>query len=337
MFFEIYAESGLGYDEVPETRKGYTGYEKDEESGLDFAQARYYNPKHGRYTSVDPLTASANVKNPQTFNRYSYVLNSPYKFTDPLGLISSTTGANGGAWCSTCDSQDGPGGFLEEDSAGPADSGPAPESTSNDTNGPPASNNVHSPETQPSATPPPPPPPPVGDFDNISVSMVFSISNRLLTVTVKKHVYNGDDIVSTYEFGGSSGTGECLNNPDCAVDDEKNKDKGPIPIGNYTIASSNMVDLTEPGASKTGKLLGTRVRKVFGTAVTPDWGSFRISIQPDEKLKVRSEFFLHGGSFPGSKGCIDIGGGEYDDDNTQTMIKIKAGDIDGKIPLKVIK
>ncbi|MBK7708647.1 MAG: RHS repeat-associated core domain-containing protein [Acidobacteria bacterium] len=103
LFFEIYAESGLGYDEVPETRKGYTGYEKDEESGLDFAQARYYNPKHGRYTSVDPLTASANVKNPQTFNRYSYVLNSPYKFTDPLGLISSDTGACG----SSCPGSDG--------------------------------------------------------------------------------------------------------------------------------------------------------------------------------------------------------------------------------------
>jgi RHS repeat-associated protein len=89
--------AGLGYDEVPETRKGYTGYEKDDESGLDFAQARYYNPKHGRFTSVDPLTASANVKNPQTFNRYSYVLNSPYKFTDPLGLISSDTAAKWGS------------------------------------------------------------------------------------------------------------------------------------------------------------------------------------------------------------------------------------------------
>ena len=88
--------SAINYDNESETRKGYTGYEKDDESGLDFAQARYYNSKHGRFTSVDPLTASANVKNPQTFNRYSYVLNSPYKFTDPLGLISSSTGANGG-------------------------------------------------------------------------------------------------------------------------------------------------------------------------------------------------------------------------------------------------
>ena len=81
-------QSSLGYTAPgTELRKGYTGYEKDAESGLDFAQARYYNSTHGRYTSIDPLTASASIRNPQTFNRYSYVLNSPYKFTDPLGLL----------------------------------------------------------------------------------------------------------------------------------------------------------------------------------------------------------------------------------------------------------
>lgn len=85
---------GLGFN-PPDIRQDYTGYEKDEESGLEFAQARYYNPTHGRFTSVDPLTASATIRNPQSFNRYTYVLNSPYKFADPLGLISSTTGACG--------------------------------------------------------------------------------------------------------------------------------------------------------------------------------------------------------------------------------------------------
>lgn len=81
-------QSTLGYASPgDELRKGYTGYEKDSENGLDFAQARYYNSIHGRFTSVDPLTASASIRNPQTFNRYTYVLNSPYKFTDPLGLL----------------------------------------------------------------------------------------------------------------------------------------------------------------------------------------------------------------------------------------------------------
>jgi RHS repeat-associated protein len=90
--FTSHRTSGLGYDpndykqQPEEARQGYTGYQKDEESGLEFAQARYYNSAHGRFTSVDPLTASASIRDPQTFNRYSYALNSPYKFTDPLGL-----------------------------------------------------------------------------------------------------------------------------------------------------------------------------------------------------------------------------------------------------------
>ena len=81
-----------GYGEADDVRKQYTGYERDKESGLDYAQARYFNSNHGRFTSVDPLTASALIRNPQTFNRYSYVLNSPYKFTDPLGTASSKFG-----------------------------------------------------------------------------------------------------------------------------------------------------------------------------------------------------------------------------------------------------
>jgi RHS repeat-associated protein len=84
--------STQGYGVEDDIRKQYTGYEKDEESALDFAQARYYNGKHGRFTSVDPLVASANVKDPQTFNRYSYAMNSPYKFTDPLGLVANDVG-----------------------------------------------------------------------------------------------------------------------------------------------------------------------------------------------------------------------------------------------------
>lgn len=94
--------AGLGY-QPDNIRQDYTGYQKDEESGLEFAQARYYNPLHGRFTSPDPLTASASIRNPQTFNRYSYVLNSPYKFVDPLGLLPQRSGGrmcwDGGGGC----------------------------------------------------------------------------------------------------------------------------------------------------------------------------------------------------------------------------------------------
>ena len=39
----------------------------------------------GRFTSVDPLMASAKASEPQTWNRYSYGLNNPLRFTDPTG------------------------------------------------------------------------------------------------------------------------------------------------------------------------------------------------------------------------------------------------------------
>jgi len=71
-------------------RQKFTGYERDTESDLDFAQARYYNQAHGRFTSIDPLNGSIATSDPQTFNRYTYGLNSPYRFTDPSGLLSQS-------------------------------------------------------------------------------------------------------------------------------------------------------------------------------------------------------------------------------------------------------
>lgn len=78
--------TGQGYNGDDGVRKQFTGYERDTESGLDYAQNRYYSGKHGRFTTVDPMAASANTRNPQTLNRYSYGMNSPHKFTDPIGL-----------------------------------------------------------------------------------------------------------------------------------------------------------------------------------------------------------------------------------------------------------
>ena len=75
--------SQTGQDGV---RKRFTGYEKDAETSLDFAEARMYANTHGRFTAVDPLLASGKSANPQTFNRYVYVLNNPLLLTDPDGL-----------------------------------------------------------------------------------------------------------------------------------------------------------------------------------------------------------------------------------------------------------
>lgn len=64
----------------------FTGYGRDEETGLDFAIDHYYLSWRGQLTSPDPLLLSSDVDDPQMWNRYSYALNNPRKFTDPMGL-----------------------------------------------------------------------------------------------------------------------------------------------------------------------------------------------------------------------------------------------------------
>jgi RHS repeat-associated protein len=65
----------------------FTGYELDSETGLNYAFNRHYNPRMGRFMSADPLgIASASFSNPQSLNRYAYVLNNPLNFIDPRGL-----------------------------------------------------------------------------------------------------------------------------------------------------------------------------------------------------------------------------------------------------------
>jgi RHS repeat-associated protein len=89
---ELYAGTGArttgwGYT-GDSTRQKFTGYEADGETGLNFAQARYQSSAQGRFTSVDPLGKSANVLTPQSFNRFSYVLNNPTNNTDPTGMMT---------------------------------------------------------------------------------------------------------------------------------------------------------------------------------------------------------------------------------------------------------
>ncbi|MGD9583953.1 MAG: RHS repeat-associated core domain-containing protein [Lysobacterales bacterium] len=62
---------------------GYTGHEMDPDTGLVYAQQRYYDPIVGRFLSIDPVAADANTGG--NFNRYWYANNNPYRFTDPDG------------------------------------------------------------------------------------------------------------------------------------------------------------------------------------------------------------------------------------------------------------
>ncbi|MFY0566796.1 FG-GAP-like repeat-containing protein [Archangium lansingense] len=63
---------------------GYGGHVTDE-TGLIYMNARYYDPKLGRFISPDSLVPSA--ANPQAFNRYAYVYNNPISNIDPTGHV----------------------------------------------------------------------------------------------------------------------------------------------------------------------------------------------------------------------------------------------------------
>ena len=76
-----------------------------------------------------------------------------------------------------------------------------------------------------------------------------------------------------------------------------------------------------------------RLRVVQGLG---DWGSFRVRLHRIESTdSKRDYFFLHGGEFPGSGGCIDVGGGLDGDANTERLLGDIRRDADGVVPLIV--
>ncbi len=62
----------------------FTGYERDTETGLDYAFARYYSARLGRFLSTDPLGGA--IGDLQSHNAYTYTLNNPTNLVDPSGL-----------------------------------------------------------------------------------------------------------------------------------------------------------------------------------------------------------------------------------------------------------
>ena len=53
-------------------REKFATYYRDQSTGLDYAQNRYYANTLGRFTSPDPYNASAGANKPGSWNRYAY-------------------------------------------------------------------------------------------------------------------------------------------------------------------------------------------------------------------------------------------------------------------------
>jgi RHS repeat-associated protein len=61
----------------------YTGQTLDEDTGLYYYGARYYDPELARFLQPDSTVPDPEFS--QAYNRYAYVYNNPLKFSDPTG------------------------------------------------------------------------------------------------------------------------------------------------------------------------------------------------------------------------------------------------------------
>ncbi len=82
-----YYPYGEEYAATTNDRDKYATYLRDSSTGLDYAINRYYGSNLARFLSPDPLGGSANLGNPQSWNRYGYASNDPINKSDPFGLL----------------------------------------------------------------------------------------------------------------------------------------------------------------------------------------------------------------------------------------------------------
>ena len=83
------------YNNVPTTHlfdRGFTGHEHLNNFDLINMNGRMYDPWLGRFLSPDPFVQAPTYS--QNFNRYSYALNNPLKYTDPSGEFLLTWSLN---------------------------------------------------------------------------------------------------------------------------------------------------------------------------------------------------------------------------------------------------
>jgi RHS repeat-associated protein len=77
--------------------RAYAGLFRDGEAGLDHAQARSYQVRTGRFSTVDPIYAG--LFEPQAWNRYAYALNSPILVTDTSGSLAQGPPSLSSSFC----------------------------------------------------------------------------------------------------------------------------------------------------------------------------------------------------------------------------------------------
>ena len=74
-----------GYRTFPKEKHTFTGKERDEVTDNYYFEARYYNSSIRHFTQADIITPK--LYDPQSLNKYAYVINNPIKYIDPDGRL----------------------------------------------------------------------------------------------------------------------------------------------------------------------------------------------------------------------------------------------------------
>lgn len=156
---------------------------------------------------------------------------------------------------------------------------------------------------------------PMANLDpNGLTAIVFDPSKGVMTVD--------PEIKGRLPYSMPASTGR----PNCGCD-SSDPDRGPIPSGNYTIDTTKVQQLT---------VWQTIKRNRLGFPGN-DWGSWNAPLIPNPGTNTfdRFGFYMHEGMYPGSAGCIDVGGGMFGNDQTKQLLRDIMSDPDKRVPVLV--
>jgi hypothetical protein len=132
---------------------------------------------------------------------------------------------------------------------------------------------------------------------------IVTTSNNDLRVSSTSTYYllfNGDNLyvidnktsAIVYSTDAASGRGEHMNNPAS----QHIENYGPIPAGRYSYENTQWQSQS-------------KVRQVYNIIRrNGDWGDYNVPLNViNNNNSSRSNFYLHGGFFQGSAGCVDAG------------------------------
>jgi RHS repeat-associated protein len=283
---ELLTERSSGTDV---SKYKYTAQELDDTTGLYYYNARFYDPAIGRFISADSMVPDPTGT--QAFNRYMYTNGNPICYNDPSGHDPNS-------W----DWPEYPldhGGDPGSDS-GDGGSGRPPDYYSNNTPYvfPEQKNNSNIKVEQPDTTAQQKTAEELRGGEN---NIVSSGENNNPIDNIQKNetyslLFNGKELKilkgnkKIYSIPATSGKDEYLNKPEA----QNIKNMGPIPEGTYYFYNNQWKSQN-------------KVRQLYNIIRgNGDWGDYNVPLI-FFGLQTRSNFYLHGGFFEGSAGCIDAG------------------------------